>query len=146
MFSAASAWILLGIILVILEFLVPGMILLFFGVGALLTGVLLCFFDSFSLAVQLIFFAFFSFLFLITLRKYTVTGGKKIAADKNVNYDDEIIGRTVHVTEKIPVGDAGKVELDGTVWNAVSDKEVEPGTVVKVVSRDGLTLRVESLS
>jgi len=41
---------------------------------------------------------------------------------------------------------AGKVFVHGEYWDAVSDSPVELGAQVRVVSRDGMKLRVEPTS
>ncbi len=48
-------WLIIGVILVIMEFAVPGVILVFFGVGAILTAILAWTGILNSVAVQAIF-------------------------------------------------------------------------------------------
>ena len=62
-------WLILGLALLGLEVVVPGMILMWFGIGALITGALLAFFPDMSLATQLISFAVLSVASLIAWRK-----------------------------------------------------------------------------
>ena len=45
-------WLILGLALLGLEVVVPGMILMWFGIGALITGALLAFFPDMSLATD----------------------------------------------------------------------------------------------
>ncbi|HUA86341.1 MAG TPA: nodulation protein NfeD [Bryobacteraceae bacterium] len=44
---------------------------------------------------------------------------------------------------RTPLAPAGKVFVHGEYWDAVSDKPVEAGSAVRIISRDGMTLRVE---
>jgi membrane-bound serine protease (ClpP class) len=48
---------------------------------------------------------------------------------------------------KTDLSPEGKVFLDGTLWNAVSDEGIIPkGTKITVVSIDGLELRVRAIT
>jgi len=55
---------------------------------------------------------------------------------------ETMLGKTVPAVTRIdPRG--GKVFIEGEYWNAVSDRPIEPGQRVEVVSLDGLTLKVK---
>ncbi len=144
--STYHSWLVLGFILIALELILPGMIIIFFGAGALVTGALLFFLPLMPLFYQLLIFIIVSVVSLILLRRFTPVSGKKIDAEKDVDYDDEIIGKIVNVIETIPAGNIGKIELDGSNWNAICDKEIAVGTRVIIISRDGLTLSVKPLN
>ena len=63
---------------------------------------------------------------------------------QNLNEDlKEFIGERAVVIEKIMIKSPGKVELHGTNWIAVADQEIEQGTVVEIVSKDNITLKVK---
>jgi len=49
------------------------------------------------------------------------------------------------VKEKIVPKLGGKVEFHGTDWEARSDEEITEGTVVEIVGKDNITLRVKAL-
>ncbi len=63
-------WFVVGIFLLFLEFILPGVIICFFGAGAILTAILTWIGLLPNLASQLIFFLVSSLLLLIFLRKY----------------------------------------------------------------------------
>jgi membrane protein implicated in regulation of membrane protease activity len=66
------------------------------------------------------------------------------AGKQNLNEDlKEFIGERAVVIEKISIKSGGKVELHGTNWIAVADQEMEQGTVVEIVSKDNITLKVK---
>jgi len=50
------------------------------------------------------------------------------------------------VRTAIVAGQAGTVQVAGQLWTAKSDEPLEPGAEVKVVGREGLTLRVARVS
>ena len=45
---------------------------------------------------------------------------------------------------KTSVHSEGSVQIDGELWSARSEKRISPGTLIRVVGRDGFTLIVES--
>lgn len=147
--NAVIFWFLLGLGLFLFEFTAPGLVLLFFGVGAWVAGMAawLGLADSFTL--QLTIFSVASVLFLITLRRYVKVWFVGDSAAEEDEFETEFLRQVVMVTRKIPQGNGqGKVELKGADWNAVSSdgSEIEKGERVKVKSRDGLLLTVERLS
>jgi membrane protein implicated in regulation of membrane protease activity len=61
-------WLIIGILLMILELLTPGFVLLFFGVGALFTALVVLLVPETAIAVQLGSFLFVSLAILFLLR------------------------------------------------------------------------------
>jgi membrane-bound serine protease (ClpP class) len=51
-----------------------------------------------------------------------------------------LVGRHALVVERL--APAGRVRIDGEVWNAVAEAAAETGSEVKILGTDGLTLRV----
>ena len=70
-------WALVGIILLLLEFMMPGLIIAFFGVGALIVA-LICFLTDISLNTQLLIFIVSSVLSFILIRQMISTRRKPI--------------------------------------------------------------------
>jgi len=60
---------------------------------------------------------------------------------------DALLGRTGRVTEPIPVGGSGYVQIDGDLWKAVSnsDTPIAVGTAVRVVGRKSTIVTVETV-
>ena len=139
-------WILIGLVLLIMEFMLPGLIIAFFGVGAIIVAVV-CLITDISLEVQLIIFIVSSVLSLLCLRSWLkgifighVKGRQDITEDI-----EEFVGEHAVVVEKITPKARGKVELHGTNWTAEADVEIAEGAAVKVIAKDNLTLRVKTL-
>ena len=142
--SAPVIWFLLGLVFMLLEFILPGLIVLFFGIGAWVTAILTYFFD-FNLNVQLVIFIISSLSSLILLRKYF----QKIFVGKNDSVDDELeeyIGRTATAAVDFEKGKAGKVIFKGTNWTAFSDSEIKEGEEVKIVGKESIKLKVEPIN
>jgi len=139
-------WFLAGIALLIMEFMAPGLIIAFFGAGACLVAII-CLFVDISLNAQLIIFIISSVLLLIVLRKRLkgiFTGHVKSKQEMTEDIS-ELIGERVVVTVAITPTAGGKVELHGTNWNAQADEEIAEGTVVEIVAKDNLTLKVKTI-
>jgi membrane protein implicated in regulation of membrane protease activity len=62
-------WFVLGLVLILLEFQIPGVVTVFFGIGAWATAIL-CLFFPIDLASQLFVFLVVSVLSLVFLRKW----------------------------------------------------------------------------
>lgn len=140
-------WLSLGVLLAVSEFWVPGFVIIFFGAGAFVTGIVKLLYGGLPDAVALLIFIVASVSSLLIFRK-TWVGGKSIR-DGNTNDADDIdescVGRKVVVIEAISPDVPGKVELNGVDWKAESDKSLPVGANVVIISRHGLTLQVRGV-
>jgi membrane protein implicated in regulation of membrane protease activity len=138
-------WFLIGLILFLLELVVPGFVIFFFGVGAWVTA-LVCLVitpvkDMTNL--QIIIFAITSVLSLIALRKIIQ---KKFFYSKGNNseaVEDEFTGKEGIAITDFGKDKKGKVEFKGTRWNAESNSEIKENQAVIVISKESLVLKVE---
>lgn len=137
-------WFLIGLALVISEFLLPGVILVFFGVGAWVVSLTTWIGLTDGLAGQLLVFAISSVLLLVLLRRWFRAKFLGHKADEQDPFDnlDDMAGESVMVTEDVSA-DGGKVEFKGAAWSARSDSEIPAGTHATVVAVDGITLVVK---
>ena len=140
-------WFLVGLVLLVFEFIMPGLIIGFFGAGAWVVAII-CLFSAYvaeSLNAQLIIFIIASVLSLLLLRKWLkgiFIGHVKSKQDMTEDLN-EFIGERAVVKEKITPKAGGKVELHGTNWIAEADEEIAAGTIVEIVAKDNLTLKVK---
>lgn len=135
------AWAIAGLLLMISELFLPGLILFFFGIGALMTA-LLCRLIPLSIGWQLISFSALSLGALLGLRrllKPIFTGSSSAARDGQTN---PLIGACGEVQQPIEPGKVGRVLLHGASWKAISDEAIAAGTSVKVTEQNNLTLTV----
>ncbi|RLE18902.1 MAG: hypothetical protein DRJ08_00355 [Acidobacteria bacterium] len=140
-------WFIVGIVLMLLEMAVPGLVIIFFGIGAIAVSVT-CMIASPSLAVQLIIFIVVSGLSLGLLRRWLATkffsSKDGLAGDPTVL--DEFTGKTAIVDQAIAPGKPGKVEFKGTRWQAESEEEIAAGDVVVILEKENITLKVSKSS
>jgi len=144
--SPEIIWAIFGVILFVLEFLIPGVVISFFGFGALITALTTYLNITSSLDLQLIVFIFSSILALVLFRKYL----KKILYGNSAPPNDDIynieIGKIVPVIELIEPNEiGGKVRYLGAPWSAECSERVGPGDSVKIIGFNNLTLIVQKI-
>jgi membrane protein implicated in regulation of membrane protease activity len=135
-------WFILGLGLFLLELVMPGFIIFFFGLGAWVTA-LICLIGHPGINLQIIIFAITSTLLLIVLRKIIqkkFLNSKKTRSD---DVEDEFTGK--EAIAKIDFGGLkdGKVEFKGTSWSAESASEIKEGERVVIIEKDSFKLIVE---
>ena len=144
-FDASLIWFLVGLVLIFLEFLVPGVILVFFGIGAWLAAVTTYLGVTSFLESQLILFAITSIVLLVLLRKWIkgkFYGHVSDVQDLTKNVD-EFTGKSVVVMKDlIPGKMEGMVEFKGTTWTAVSDEHIKKDEVAIITDIDGIILNI----
>ena len=139
-------WIYAGCLLTLLELVVPGFVLCFFGLAAASVGVLrLMFGEAFSLTWQLAAFSGLSLLYIFLLRRWlkAVFVGDKI--ERGAMLSGTCVGRAGSVTAAISPGVPGRVLIGDAEWNAEADAPLAAGTAVRVVSQVNLTLKVAAV-
>ena len=137
----SMVWFLIGLACVLAEFALPGLIIIFFGIGAWCSALLLLALDL-SVFFQILFFILFSTLCLVFLRK-------RVSFQKEVTEDttEEFIGKRARAQDSFTKGEFGKVFFKGTSWKAetLSENIIEKGEYVKIIGQESLTLFVEPL-
>jgi inner membrane protein len=130
-------WIVLGIFLVLMEIVVPFFTIFWFGLGAVVTGLLLAIFPELSLKWQILVFSLssvgFTFLWfrIFVPRKQEKTG----LADEQA-----AIGQTgIAATRALVPGEPGRVAFSVPVlgeesWLYLADEPIETGNRVRVVA------------
>lgn len=138
-------WFLIGLGLALAELAVPGVILIFFGLGAWVVALTTWLDLTASLDSQLLVFAITSVVLLVAMRgwiKGRMYGHVKDKHDLNVDLD-EFIGHRVTVTKPIaPGSNEGRVEFKGAAWHAIADGSIDAGEQVVIEKVDGITLKV----
>lgn len=141
--SPALLWFLGGLVLVFLEFLTPGVILVFIGFGAWIASLTTWLGWTPTLGSQTLVFCFSSLVLLIGLRRLFKSWfmGFSQVGDTSSNLDD-FLNKPVRVVSSIGPGNTGKVEFNGASWNASSQDELIPGDGAFITGREGLCLIV----
>lgn len=139
-------WLLIGLILLALEFVIPGLITLFFGLGAWLVAIICLVFDI-SLTFQLTLFLIFSLALLIFLRRWfqNFFSHGYSASEIETREMVEFIGQKAIVTKKITPEAKGKVEFHGSYWDAEAYETIPKGSTVEIIDKKNITLIVNRL-
>ena len=135
-------WVLLGFFLLLVELLTPGCLyLLFFGVAAIIVGLLAGVQLSGPSWMQWLLFSILSVAALLLLRRRLLRKLRPAGQGKEV---DSLVGETALSLEDIAVDAIGKAELRGTSWNArnVGASALARGQRCKVERVEGLMLWV----
>ena len=134
------SWWVFGLILLGLEILVPGNVFVWFGVAALITGVL-ALFTHFGWQTELIVFVVLAVVLVIAGRRLfartTQPGEQPFLNDRA----HRLVGSSYMLVAPIVDG-RGQVRVDDTNWR-ITGPDLPSGTRVKVVDADGAVLKVE---
>jgi len=137
-------WASVGIILVLAELILPGGIVIFLGLGALIVAFVLTagLTDNWMYALTLWFIITPVLWFMFRGVTRRLFGGDITVA--NTDQDIDNFGTIVTVTQTIGPGQSqGRVTFLGAGWDAVGDgSEIPAGSKVSLVSRDNTVLTV----
>lgn len=137
-------WLLFGVISILLEFVVPGGIVVFLGVAAVVVGGLLYFGWITSWVHALIAWFLLSLFLMLFLRSVFIAYFEGDTSIGNVDEDEDLVDSVVEVIEPIFPYKDGRVRFRDSSWRARSEEELEVGKRVKIVRREGGTLIVGS--
>ena len=146
--SIELIWLIVGIIFLISEIFIPGLVIAFFGIGALITSLTTWLRLTTSFQLQIIVFSGSSVILLLILRKFLtkIFQGKIIKNEEVTSFNLEV-EKIVPVTELIQPGEiGGKVRYHGALWSARSSETITPGESAAIVGCDSLTLIVEKIN
>ena len=144
---AFSLWLGSGIFLMAIEFLVPGLVMVFVGLGALTValGMHLGYIEG--ILQQFITFFIGSIIYLLTLRFLVLRFVPSVTRKENIDEDEEVIGSIVELVEDINSGEFGRVKHSGSSWQARAegDQTILKGEQVKIIGRDNITWIVQKI-
>ena len=137
-------WFLIGILLLLAEFVsAGGFFLFFFGVGALAVALVSAAGIHLPLRLELLLFLGLSISSLFLLRKRLRLRFDRSIPDKEV---DRIENDSAVALEEIAVDGTGKAELRGATWNArnAGSRPISRNERCRVTRVEGLTLWIDS--
>ncbi len=137
-------WLVIGLCFLALEVFAPGAILMWFGFGGLVTGILLWLIPSMSHEWQVLIFAVFSGISLLAWRQFANLRKKVTSDQPNLNNRLQgYIGRETVLIEAIENG-TGLAKVGDSAWK-VRGKDLAKGTRVRITGLDGMFFKVESV-
>ena len=144
---AFSFWLGSGIFLMAIEFLVPGLVMVFVGLGSLTVALGMHFGYIDGILQQFITFFISSIIYLFTLRFLVLRFVPSVTRKENIDEDEEVIGSIVEIVADINSGEFGRVEHSGSSWQArvEGDQTILKGEQAKIIGRDNITWIVQKI-
>ncbi len=142
---ATIAWIAIGFVLVVAEIFMPGMIIIFFGFGAMIVG-LLIWLDLISTVISsIIVWIFLSFMLVLVFRRLALKFFPSERSYQLVEDDVNAIGAVVEVTRTVMENSSeGRIKYNGTWWPAISNRgTIKTGSSARILYRDNISWIVE---
>ncbi|MBM4202778.1 MAG: NfeD family protein [Gammaproteobacteria bacterium] len=139
-------WIVIGFGVMIAELFLNSFVVVFFGAGAILTGLAIWLGLPTESGLHYLFFVIVSLALLFGLRSHFRRMLKGDVADAGV--DEDFVGFEARVIDGFSEQDRGRGRIDfrGAAWQARSaEPTLTAGAVVRITSRDGIVLIVEKV-
>jgi membrane protein implicated in regulation of membrane protease activity len=142
-------WLLLGLCLIGAELIVPSFTIIWFGLGALIVGVVQLLWSGFPLWGGLLLWAISSIVFTILWFRYlkprTDRTKSGLAKEAILGERGMVMRGTGHLYER------GRVRfqislLGADEWDCFADQELQVGDAVRVIDIEGQMLKVEKIS
>ena len=136
-FEASWLWIVGGLIVAGCELVAPGVFLIWLGLAAVATGLLVTLL-AVSWQVQVVLFAALAVVAVLLGRRVSRGNGP----DLNRRGHD-LVGRSFVLDEPVS-GGVGRLRLGDTTWH-ITGPDLPAGSTIRVVALDGSTLQVTAV-
>ncbi len=142
-FDPALIWLIIGATLIVIELFMPGVLMLWFGIAALITA-LVTWFLPIELELQILVMAVLSIISLAIGRMvYKKMGDTSDTSSEPINARTaRYIGNITHTEEAIIDG-RGRVKIEDSSWLCQCKTDLPAGTRVKIIGATGTVLIVE---
>lgn len=141
-------WLVIGLLLMAAEVIIPGFVIFWFGVGAIVTGIC-AFLGVETVILQTMIFAIVSILLVSISRKFFINMIKSSPGSEIKMNMHALMGKVGIVTEAIDntIG-KGRVVVESQDWMARSSDAsiIEQGSKIKILRTEGATLIVEIIN
>jgi len=144
--TPAVIWFTGAIVLFLLELGLPGFVIFYFGVGALVVFFTLKLVGSISLTTQLTIWFAVTLVGLLTTRKILVAKFFNKSDKEIKTMDHEFDGYIAIAISTVLQGKTGRVRFSGTEWDALFTTDVVEGDEVVITGKDGNFLQVKKQS
>jgi membrane protein implicated in regulation of membrane protease activity len=137
-------WWILAVAFIIIEILAPTFVILWMGIAAFITGLILFLMPELQWQIQVFIFAILSVMSIIVWRKYYSTNPIETDQPMLNRRGEQYVGRII--TLKTPIEDGyGKVQVDDSTWK-IEGEDCPAGTKVKIVGVENVVFQVELIS
>jgi membrane protein implicated in regulation of membrane protease activity len=137
-------WVVLGVVLTLLELAVPAFFLVWFGVGAIIVGLVTLGLPQVSFVWQVAIWIVASVAFILLWFRVFKSDVHKTRAGMSKG---QLIGEIGIVTRDIRPYDRGQIRLQKPVlgeelWESIAEEEIKTGERVRVLEVEGNFLKV----
>lgn len=136
----AWTWLIVGVVLLALELAATGVFFIWFGLAAIVVG-LLALLVAIPWQAQLILFVVLAVAIVLVGRRYFARSAGGAAASGLNQRGKRLVGTRIVLGEPIVDGN-GRVRIDDTTWRVVGP-DLPSGTRVEIVGADGALLTVK---
>ena len=134
-------WFAAGVLLIAIEALIPGFILIWLGVSAIITAVVTLIAPDMAITYQVLIFAVLSVITVLTGRRWMVRLNERSDQPMLNRRGEQYIGQKYTIDQPIRNG-RGRIRVADSMWN-VKGPDMPAGANVRVTGLDGATLVVE---
>lgn len=138
-------WFLAGLVLFLAELVLPGLILMFFGIGAWITA-LCCLLFNIGINSQLLVFLITSVASLALLRKVIRKHYIPALTNNTGDLEEDYIGKTATAISDFDQNGKGKISFKGSSWDAVATEPVLEGQLVIITRFESILLFVKPVA
>lgn len=137
--EAHKFWLISALVLIVLEFVIPGGVVVFLGLSALIVWALLAFGIIKGLYLSLIIWFISSIIMLLLLRSFFMKYFEGDSRVQSTDEDSDAYGQTVEVIEDVNPSHPGRIYFRGSSWSAKSEVSILKNEKATIVGRDSNT-------
>ncbi|CAH0534148.1 Inner membrane protein YbbJ [Vibrio stylophorae] len=135
-------WLAFGLVLLLVELIGAAGYLLWLGLAALLTGLIMLIAPELAWQLQWVTFAVLSLLSTILWWRYQHNKDKEDDSGRSLNQKMmQLVGRRFRLEEDID--QRGRVKLGDTTWSVYCAEPIAASTLVEVIAVDGIVLEIK---
>lgn len=137
--TADKIWLIASVILIVLEFVIPGGVVVFLGLAGLLVYGLLSLGLIKGLYLSLIVWFISSIVMLLGLRSFFMKYFEGDSRVQSTNEDEDAYGQLVVVIEDVLPSLNGRINFRGSTWSAKSEEFIGKNDKAIIIGRDSNT-------
>jgi len=139
-------WLIMGLVLIGLELIIPSFTIVWFGLGALLVGIIVAIVPTFPLAAQILTWTIVSAALTAAWFRFFKPRSRTFSGSSK----DAVIGESGLVIRAAGQYEKGRIKfqlplLGADEWPCIADEPLQVGDRVRVVEVEGHALKVEKI-
>ncbi|OOH88726.1 hypothetical protein BMT54_08455 [Pasteurellaceae bacterium 15-036681] len=140
--SGWSGWLIFGFALLILELIIPGVFVMWWGFAGIIVAGLITLFPTLAFGMQATIFAVIAIAFSLAWWKYQHSRDEREDRNTELNARDHLMLGTHGVIVEILENGVARGKFGDTTWRVVG-RDIHIGDTVEVIRVEGITLFVK---